>query len=69
MPMKLKSVGLAASLSFFALLTPPSSEAEVRSFTLENHYAVPGGQVAEIVTATPDGMRLFYTNASGEKVG
>ncbi|MCF4152038.1 esterase-like activity of phytase family protein [Dethiosulfovibrio sp. F2B] len=67
--MKLKSLGIAASLSVFTLLSPPSSEAEVRSFALENHYAVPGGQVAEIVTATPDGMSLFYTNASGEKVG
>ena len=69
MSMKLKSLGLAASLSMFALFSPPSSEAEVKSFRLEYHYAVPGGEVAEIVTATPDGMRLFYTNASGEKVG
>jgi hypothetical protein len=43
--------------------------ARVQSFSLESHYAVPGGEVAEIVAATPDGLFLFYTNASGKKVG
>ena len=28
-----------------------------------------GGEVAEIVTASPDGLFVFYTNASGRKVG
>ncbi|MDR2180753.1 MAG: esterase-like activity of phytase family protein [Synergistaceae bacterium] len=43
--------------------------AHVQSFSLEAHYAVPGGGVAEIVAGTPDGLFLFYTNASGGKVG
>lgn len=67
--MNLKAVGLSASLSLLTLLSPLSSHGEVRSFALESHYAVPGGEVAEIVAVAPDGMTLFYTNASGKKVG
>lgn len=54
---------------FFSFLLPFAAEAEVKSFVLETHYAVPGGEVAEIVSATPDGKYLAYTNASGKKVG
>ena len=43
--------------------------AEVTAVQLESHYAVPKGEVAEIVAASPDGMTLYYTNASGKKVG
>lgn len=46
-----------------------SAFGEIRSFCLESHYAVPGGEVAEIIEPTPDGLWLFYTNASGKKVG
>jgi DNA-binding beta-propeller fold protein YncE len=41
----------------------------VAAFAAESHYAVPNGEVAEIVTATPDGRFLYYTNASGKKIG
>ena len=47
----------------------PAEAAHVRSCVPEAHYAVPGGEVAEIVAASPDGMFLYYTNASGKKVG
>jgi WD40 repeat protein len=43
--------------------------AHVQSFGLESHYAVPGGGTAEIVAGTPDGLFLFYTDASGGKIG
>ncbi|MDR2456628.1 MAG: esterase-like activity of phytase family protein [Deltaproteobacteria bacterium] len=51
------------------LLSSAAAAARVQSFSLESHYAVPGGGVAEIVAGTPDGLFLFYTNASGGKVG
>ncbi|MDR2368503.1 MAG: esterase-like activity of phytase family protein [Deltaproteobacteria bacterium] len=51
------------------LFSSAALSAHVQSFSLESHYAVPGGGVAEIVAGTPDGLFLFYTNASGNKVG
>jgi hypothetical protein len=56
-------------LLYVLLFSSFAEAAHVRSFSLEAHYAVPGGGVAEIVAGTPDGMFLFYTNASGGKVG
>jgi hypothetical protein len=54
---------------FCVLLFSSFAEAaHVQSFRLESHYAVPGG-VAEIAAGTPDGLSLFYTDASGGKVG
>ncbi|MDR1509836.1 MAG: hypothetical protein LBS53_09380, partial [Synergistaceae bacterium] len=62
------------SRTFFCMLcallfSSAAEAAHVQSFSLESHYAVPEGEVAEIVTGTPDGLFLFYTNASGKKVG
>lgn len=69
-------LALVASLALFGAalpglspVLPASAAAAVHSFALESFVAVPGGGVAEIVTATPDGRFLYYTNASGKKVG
>jgi WD40 repeat protein len=51
------------------LFSGTAEAAHVQSFNLESHYAVPESGVAEIVAGTPDGLFLFYTNASGSKVG
>lgn len=65
-------LALVASLALFGAALPglspvlPASAAAVHSFALESFVAVPGG-VAEIVTATPDGRFLYYTNASGKR--
>jgi DNA-binding beta-propeller fold protein YncE len=53
----------------FLCCVVPAEAARVKSFVPESHYAVPGGEVAEIVAASADGMFLYYTNASGKKVG
>ena len=53
----------------FLCFLAPAEAARVKSFVPESHYAVPGGEVAEIVAASADGMFLYYTNASGKKVG
>ncbi len=64
-----RSLRFLSYLLFFSLLVAFTAEAGVHSFVLESHYAVPGGEVAEIVTAAPDGTFLYYTNASGKKIG
>ena len=53
----------------FLCCVVPAEAARVKSFVPESHYAMPGGEVAEIVAASADGMFLYYTNASGKKVG
>jgi hypothetical protein len=64
-----KGLRLFCCLLCVLLFSGFAEGAHVRSFGLESHYAVPGGEVAEIVAGTPDGLFLFYTNASGSKVG
>ncbi|SES81018.1 esterase-like activity of phytase family protein [Thorsellia anophelis] len=59
---KLSKLGMALSI-LLGTLTLPAVAAEVTNpFKLVSHYPVDG--VAEIVTATPDGQYLFYTNAA-----
>ena len=41
----------------------------VQGFVPLASFAVPGGGVAEIVSATPDGNTAVYTNAGGREVG
>ncbi|MDR2301944.1 MAG: esterase-like activity of phytase family protein [Deltaproteobacteria bacterium] len=65
----IKNSLLPFCLFCFLLFSSAGASAHVQSFNLESHYAVPGGGVAEIVTGTPDGLFLYYTNASGSKVG
>ncbi|MDR2387656.1 MAG: esterase-like activity of phytase family protein [Deltaproteobacteria bacterium] len=66
----MRKIPLLAVCLFFAwLFFSAGAFAHVQSFNLESHYAVPGGGVAEIVAGTPDGLFLYYTNASGSKVG
>jgi hypothetical protein len=64
-----KSLCLIYCIFCVVLFSSFAEAAHVQSFSLEAHYAVPGGGVAEIVAGTPDGLFLFYTNASGCKVG
>lgn len=44
------------------------SDAQARNFVLLNRYAV-GGSVAEIISATPNGGLLAFTNAEDKTVG
>lgn len=41
----------------------------VHSFRLVSTFLVPGGNSAEIVAATPDGLTLVYTDAVGRTLG
>lgn len=41
----------------------------IDTFKPLNVYCVPGGGVAEIISATPDGNRLVYTNSDDENIG
>lgn len=67
--MKSRSFRILPYLLFFSLLVASTVEAGIKSFVLESHYAVPEGEVAEIIAASPDGTFLYYSNASGKKVG
>jgi DNA-binding beta-propeller fold protein YncE len=68
-----------AVLSFTALVAPQApvaaapfpkvkAPATAGSFELLSNFKV-AGEVAEIVTATPDGKTLLYTNSADEEVG
>lgn len=48
---------------------PPPPASQVDSFAPLATYVVPGGGVAEIVSATPDGNWLLYTDSGAESVG
>ena len=48
---------------------PPPPSSQVDSFAPLATYAVPGGGVAEIVSATPDGNLLAYTDSGDESIG
>jgi 2',3'-cyclic-nucleotide 2'-phosphodiesterase (5'-nucleotidase family)/sugar lactone lactonase YvrE len=47
----------------------PAPMPEVEGFAPAAHIAVPGGGVAEIVAAAPDGLTLYYTDAGNGNVG
>ena len=68
---RISGIGKSFLISVFIVFAcfGASAFGEIRSFTLESHYAVPGGEVAEIIAPTPEGLYLFYTNASGKKFG
>lgn len=66
--MKRKVLCFAVFLFLLSFFGCPAS-GKVAAIQLESHYAVPDGEVAEIVAASPDGMTLYYTNASGKNVG
>ncbi len=48
---------------------PPPPSSQIDSFAPLATYVVPGGGVAEIVSATPDGNWLAYTDSSAKSVG
>ncbi len=48
---------------------PPPPSPQIDSFAPLSTYVVPGGGVAEIVSATPDGNWLAYTDSSAESIG
>lgn len=48
---------------------PPPPASQVDSFAPLSTYVVPGGGVAEIVSATPDGNWLAYTDSGARSVG
>ena len=63
-------------LAAVTLLAAPSSSvakqrptAGIDSFVPLSTFTVPGGGVAEIVSSTPDGQTLIYTNSEDEQVG
>lgn len=53
----------------FLILFSTVAGATVDNFKLLNVYCVPGGGVAEIISATPDGKQLVYTNSDDENIG
>jgi len=46
-----------------------SSMTSVQSFRPVTTFPVPEGGVAEILTATPDGNKMLYTNSSDQNIG
>lgn len=63
------AAAFAASLSVAAVSAAGAVAAETTSFTAVANMNVPGGGVAEIVAATPDGNTLLYTDAENDRVG
>ena len=62
---------LISSSIFFAtclLGNATANSAPIRSFAPVNRYVV-GGAVAEIISASPDGNTLAFTNAGDQKIG
>ncbi|WP_373231001.1 esterase-like activity of phytase family protein [Cohnella sp.] len=63
------SLALVASTLFSAGSFAASKTKQIDSFRPLTTFAVPGGGIAEIISATPDGNRLFYTSAGLGSVG
>lgn len=59
----------AAGLSMAAVAAPAAMAGQIGSFGTVADFNVPGGGVAEIVAATPDGNTLLYTDAANHRVG
>ncbi len=63
------SITLVASTLFSAGSFAATKTKQVDSFRPLATFAVPVGGIAEIISATPDGNRLFYTSAGLGSVG
>ncbi|WP_256760547.1 esterase-like activity of phytase family protein [Cohnella sp. WQ 127256] len=63
------SVSLIASTVFATGSFAATKTKQVGSFRPLTTFVVPGGGIAEIVSATPDGNRLFYTSAGLGSIG
>ncbi|MEM9537917.1 MAG: esterase-like activity of phytase family protein [Cyanobacteria bacterium P01_E01_bin.42] len=61
-------LGTAAMFSSLFLGVESANSAPIKEFVSINRYAVDGA-VAEIISATPDGNIVVYTNADDESVG
>lgn len=55
-------------LASYLFTSPKVNAASIRSFVPLNRYVVDGA-VAEIISASPDGNTLAYTNAGDQKIG
>lgn len=64
-----RPAAFAASLSLAAVAAPAAMAGQIGSFGTVANFNVPGGGVAEIVAATPDGNTLLYTDAANNRVG
>jgi len=63
------TASLAATALFSAGSTAAAPVKQVDSFRPLSSFVVPGGGIAEIISATPDGNRLFYTSAGLGSIG
>jgi len=63
------SASLAASVLFSAGSYAAAKTKQIDSFRPLSSFFVPGGGIAEIIAATPDGNRLFYTSAGLGSIG
>jgi len=63
------AIALLLSAAVPVAAEEPVEPARVRSFRPVTTFVVPGGGVAEIVSATPDGETLIYTNAGAGEIG
>lgn len=63
------SLTIVASTLFTSGSFAASKTKQIDSFRPLTTFAVPGGGIAEIITATPDGSRLFYTSAGLGSIG
>lgn len=63
------SVSLVASTLFATGSFAATKTKQVDSFRPLASFSVPGGGIAEIIAATPDGNRLFYTSAGLGSIG
>jgi hypothetical protein len=67
------AVGVIFIAAFFPKATPDAVtehtfKRPIRSFERVATFDVPG-QVAEIITSTPDGKTLIYTDSAAEEIG
>ncbi|MFC4307107.1 esterase-like activity of phytase family protein [Cohnella boryungensis] len=63
------SASLVASTLFSGGSFAATKAKQVDSFRPLTTFSVPGGGIAEIISATPDGNRLFYTSAGLGSIG
>lgn len=63
------SITLVASTLFSTSSLAAPKTKQIDSFRPLVTFAIPGGGIAEIISATPDGSRLFYTSAGLGSVG
>jgi len=63
------SCTLLAASTFAGVGATRAAQGTVDSFRPLSTYIVPNGGVAEIISATPDGKTVLYTNSSDENIG